>query len=137
ILLLSMLCQFKCSVRERSGVPSQDRDIDRLRPAVGHVVVDIAATHQCDKSPAALLDGASLSASFGVMPRHTISGQTFLTHRRDGPTLKRIIRRVDEIRLSRFADARPEKDPRVCAFDQVRSTLEICIHPEKPEFVTA
>src|SRR6478609_4580822 len=71
----ALLCQLKCSACERSGIASQDRDIDRLRPAVGHVVVDIAATHQRDKSPAALLDGAGLSASHSAVPRLPVYGE--------------------------------------------------------------
>src|SRR5262249_30266831 len=90
-----------------------------------------------DKSPAALLDSAGLSASLRVMPGLPVYSQTFSIHRRQGPLFKHIVRGVDEIRLSLFANAGAEENPRVCALDKLRAALEIRIHSEKPQLVTA
>lgn len=40
-----LLCKFQGAVRKRAGVASECRHIDRLRPPVGHVMIDLAATH--------------------------------------------------------------------------------------------
>jgi hypothetical protein len=50
---------------------------------------------------------------------------------------KRPVGRVDEIRLSWRTDIRAEENPRVRAFHEICSALEVAINAQKSELVTA
>src|SRR6185436_6059555 len=118
-----LLGKLQGAVRKRAGVASECRHINRLRPTVGRVMIDLAATHQRHEPPAALLDGTSFSASCGVGWRFGVYSQSFLLQCSDAPLIKHLVGRVDEIRLSRPTNIRAKKDPRVCPLHKVSSAL--------------
>src|SRR6267378_8659435 len=135
--LHALLCKLQSSVRKCLDIASQRRHIHRFRPAVGHTVVQLAAAGHSREPSAALLDSTRLSASHRVATRLRVHGQPFLLHRCGGPLLERVVGGMDEVRLSRRANVRAKKNPRVGALYQVRAAFDIRIHSQKVEFVTA
>src|ERR1700751_2855968 len=64
-----LLGKLQGAVRKRAGVASECRHIDRLRPAVRRVMIDLAGTHPRPNPPPALRDGRTFPGSRGVVWR--------------------------------------------------------------------
>jgi len=92
-----LVCQLKRSVRKRPGVPGQQTHIDRIGPAVGRAVEEIARGHDCETPPSASLDCASLTTGGRIVRYLGIYGETFSLHYRYRPLLKGIVGRLDPV----------------------------------------
>src|SRR5215471_6708905 len=131
-----LVCQLKRSVRKRPGVPGQQTHIDRIGPAVGRAVEEIARAHDCETPASASLDCASLTTS-GCLVRYLgIYGETFSFHYRYRPLLKRIVGGLDPVLTPRRTDIRAEENPCVRALDQVRATSDVWFDSQISEFMT-
>src|SRR6266851_4823121 len=133
----ALVCELQSSVRERSGIASQHRHIDRIRPAICHTVVHVAVAGKSHEASAALLDHHCLPASRRVVLCPVVYSNPFLLHRCDRPPLERLVGGMDEIRLPRCRDTGAKENPRVGAPDQVWTTLDVCVHAQHTEFMTA
>jgi hypothetical protein len=91
-------CQFQDAVRKRSGIASQCRHIDCLRPAISRAVVGLAvATCYGHKSSAALLNRTGLCPSCCIARLYRVHAQSLPFHRPDDPALQSIVRGMDNI----------------------------------------